>query len=167
MMAVSFTDVVYLIAPCAIVAVPLLFVIVRFLHSWLWPKLCVLTARFKHSRLPFLPIALGLTWLRLSLLLLYIAANVVILRVPTGDDQPTLERKSAQAASMNLAILFLAGRTNPLADLLQIPLHTFYFAHRWIGIVTVAEALLHAVLVLSHRRDLDALGQSGLLVCVP
>ncbi|KAK3377652.1 hypothetical protein B0H63DRAFT_477588 [Podospora didyma] len=62
--------------------------------------------------------------------------------------------------------VFLGGRTNPLVDLVQTPLHSYHFAHRWIGAVAVAEALCHSGLVLRRRGAFDALQTSGITAAV-
>ncbi|KAI8405732.1 hypothetical protein FOFC_15220 [Fusarium oxysporum] len=102
----------------------------------------------------------AVTGLQISSLILYLAANGFLLGVGISD-LAELEQRAAAIASANLMLVFLGGRTNALADFAQIPLSTYYFGHRWIGVVATCEALLHSALALSRRQKFDALTKSG------
>ncbi|KAI3579771.1 hypothetical protein IWW34DRAFT_621180 [Fusarium oxysporum f. sp. albedinis] len=103
---------------------------------------------------------LAVTGLKISLLILFLAANGFLLGVGISD-LAELEQRTAVIASANLMLVFLGGRTNALADFVQIPLSTYYVGHRWIGVVATCEALLHSALALFRRQKFDALTKSG------
>jgi len=66
--------------------------------------------------------------------------------------------------SINLIILLLKGRINPLINSAQISLQTYQLLHQYIRIITVAEALLHSRIFLSRHKPLEVLEISKLLV---
>lgn len=154
---------IYLIALCAALALPLLLIATRFLYFTIEPHLRVQAAHFRYSKLALGGIGLGVSGLQLSILLLYLAANGFLLAVGNGA-KVELEKRAAAIASANLMLVFLGGRTNPLANFIQIPLASYYFGHCWIGIVATCEALLHLGLALSQRPRFDSLAKSGYLV---
>ncbi|KAI0191362.1 hypothetical protein F4808DRAFT_465410 [Astrocystis sublimbata] len=55
-------------------------------------------------------------------------------------------------AIINTTLLFLGGRTNPLADFLRVPLSTYYLSHHWVGRVAILEGLIHSGLMLTRTR---------------
>jgi len=157
----------YLLVICGAVAAAPLYALIRWLGRWLAPRLRVSATRLEHSRLRFLPRSWDVTWPRLLFVLLLVALNAIFLSIDVRDVEADLERRTAFAASVNLMLLLLGGRTNPLVDLVQIPLGSYQFGHRCVGAVAVTEAFLHSGLVLRRRRDIDALATSGIMVCGP
>jgi hypothetical protein len=157
---------IYLYVLCGALALPVLFIAARFLCLTFEPYLRVRATRFRYSILRFGGIGFKATGLQLSSLALYLAANGFLLGVGIST-LSELEQRAAAIASANLMLVFLGGRTNALADFVQIPLSTYYFGHRWIGIVATLEAALHSGLALSHRQKLDALTKSGYIVSTP
>ncbi|KAH6869641.1 hypothetical protein B0T10DRAFT_533794 [Thelonectria olida] len=109
-------------------------------------------------------ISFGVSGLQFSILVLYLAANGFLLGVGSGA-KAELEKRAAAIASANLMLVFLGGRTNPLANFLQIPLASYYFGHSWIAIVATCEALLHSGLALSRHQKFDSL-TNGLFAIV-
>lgn len=75
----------------------------------------------------------------------------------------------ANLALINLLPLFLGGHTNLLADYLRIPLPIYQFAHRWLGRVVIAQALLHSAQRFSLAEGpgkLAGLATAGLLLLI-
>ncbi|KAM7204417.1 hypothetical protein V8F33_001719 [Rhypophila sp. PSN 637] len=153
----------YLIAVGGAVTIPLLTRVITSLCHWFGLRFQFILSRFRNSSPILLPRSWEISWQRLFLILGFIAGNSIALALPTEDS--SLERRTAQAASVNLMLVLIGGRTNPLADLVQIPLHSYYFAHRWIGAVATAEALLHSILVLRRQGAFDARLTPGIMVC--
>lgn len=58
---------------------------------------------------------------------------------------------AAMIAAVNLIPLFLGGRTNYLAEFLNIPLHTYYLVDHWVGRMVVIEALIQVIIVSVKR----------------
>jgi predicted ferric reductase len=103
------------------------------------------------------------------LLAVYVAVNAFCSGFGIGslDERGTsaLMRRSGLLSSVNMVLLFLGGRTNALIDAFDIPLHTYYLAHHWVGRLVVAQALLHAGLATASRRWIwDAQSISGVVV---
>jgi hypothetical protein len=156
---------VYLYVLCGALALPVLFIAIRFLYLLIEPHLRVRITRFRYSKIKFGNIGRA-TGLQLLSLALYFAVNGFLLGVDIND-WAELEQRAATIASANLMLVFLGGRTNALSDFAQIPLSTYFFGHRWIGIVATCEALTHSGLALSHHQNLDALSKSGYIVSAP
>jgi hypothetical protein len=156
---------IYLYVLCGALALPVLFIAIRFLCLSIEPYLRVRATRFRYSKIKFGSIGRA-TGLQLLSLALYFAVNGFLLGVGIND-WAELEQRAAAMASANLMLLFLGGRTNALSDFAQIPLSTYFFGHRWIGIVTTCEAMAHSGLALSHHQNLDALSKSGYIVSAP
>lgn len=155
---------IYLVVLCGALALPLLLVGCRFVVLLAEPHLRAWVAQFNYAKPRLGGIGPRVSGSQLSILILYLAINGVLLGVGI-DTLLELERRAAAIASANLMLVFLGGRTNPLADFMQIPLASYYFGHRWIGIVATCEALLHSGLALSRRQKQDAsLVQSGYIV---
>lgn len=89
------------------------------------------------------------------LLFIYVILDVLVLVFPT-QGQIELGWRAGLVSTLNLVPLFLAGRTNPFADLIGLPLHTYHFWHFWVGRVAVLQAPIHAGIVLarwSSKKD--------------
>ncbi|KAJ4196919.1 hypothetical protein NW759_016376 [Fusarium solani] len=155
---------IYLVVLCGALALPLLLVGCRFVVLLAEPHLRAWVAQFNYAKPRLGGIGPRVSGSQLSILILYLAINGILLGVGI-DTLLELERRAAAIASANLMLVFLGGRTNPLADFMQVPLASYYFGHRWIGIVATCEALLHSGLALSRRQKLDAsLVQSGYIL---
>jgi hypothetical protein len=73
---------------------------------------------------------------------LYAAANGVGMGLFTrGREEVGL--RSGLMATANLIPLFMGGRTNIIADSLNVSLRTYYLLHYWIGRLVVLQALIH------------------------
>lgn len=77
-----------------------------------------------------------------------------------------LSLRLAELCLVNFVILFVGGRTNIVIDkFLRWSMTDYYLFHRWIGRISIAEALIHGVL-----KSLDyssALRKLDITVCVP
>ena len=152
---------IYIIVFCGMLSLPLIHMLTMTLYRRLEPKFRSSTARFKHSRLSRLP---GVTGLQVLLTCLFLGLNVAIL-IPFGRrGSSRLGTGAAVIATANFMLLLLGGSTNPLADYVRIPLHTYYSAHRAVGAIAAGEAFLHAGLVLQRRQRWDAITISGTIV---
>lgn len=65
----------------------------------------------------------------------------------------SLRGSLVQITVINMMLLFLGGRTNFIADYFGIPLHIYHFAHRCLGRVVIAQAIVHAAINFSSRPD--------------
>ncbi|KAH6699531.1 hypothetical protein EV126DRAFT_386752 [Verticillium dahliae] len=95
--------------------------------------------------------------------LLYAGVNIALLLYPFSA-LPTLrevERQAGVAAFVNLVPLSIVIRTNVLTSLCNVPLGTVNLVHHWIGRVAIAQALLHAFVVLALRPRPGAVVASG------
>ncbi|KAM0490918.1 hypothetical protein ACHAPB_009219 [Verticillium nonalfalfae] len=100
--------------------------------------------------------------------LLYAGVNIALLLYPFSA-LPTLrevERRAGVAALVNLVPLSIVIRTNVLTSLCNVPLGTVNLVHHWIGRVAIAQALLHAFVVLALRPRPGAVVTSGYIVTV-
>lgn len=79
-----------------------------------------------------------------------------------------LRSSLVQVAVINLAPLYLEGRTNWTADRLGIPLHTYCFAHRWLGRVVIAQAIVHAVttFAITASKSILYTGVTGAILLI-
>ena len=102
---------------------------------------------------------MSVTRLECVALALYFAANCVMLILRRANTGPT----AAMLAVTNAILLFLGGRTSPLADFIGIPLSTYYVLHHFIGRVVVIEGVIHAGLAFRHSRP-DQTTTSGYIV---
>ncbi|KUI65140.1 hypothetical protein VM1G_00669 [Cytospora mali] len=82
--------------------------------------------------------AISVTVLHIIALLAFIGINILLILL-------TLDNGLEEITMINLVPLFLGGRTNVVIDYLDISLHIYYFAHRWLGRIVVAQALIHTV----------------------
>ncbi|KAF5973969.1 hypothetical protein FCOIX_8547 [Fusarium coicis] len=137
-----------------------LFISGRFVYPHVEPSIRVRVMHFKYSKIKLGGTGFAITGLQISSLILFLAANGLLLGVGISD-LAELEQRAAAIASANLMLVFLGGRTNVLADWVQIPLSIYYVGHRWIGVVATCEALLHSALALFRHKKFDALTKSG------
>lgn len=105
-----------------------------------------------------------ITRLQAVLLVVYGSINVVVLSLFLGDGPP-LEQRAALVSTLNVITVFLGGRTNPLVDMANVSLRTYYFWHFWAGRVILIEGLIHAGLQIARRANRsDSLAISGWIV---
>lgn len=96
----------------------------------------------------------------------YAGVNIALLLYPFSA-LPTLrevERRAGVAAFVNLVPLSIVIRTNVLTSLCNVPLGTVNLVHHWIGRVAIAQALIHAFMVLALRPRPGAVVASGYIV---
>ncbi|KAK3302238.1 ferric reductase like transmembrane component-domain-containing protein [Chaetomium strumarium] len=92
------------------------------------------------------------TRLQLVFLLGYLATNVAFCVVTVDYSGPLkqvaglVRNRTGYLATVNMIPLFLmAGRNNPLIDLLGMSFDTFNLLHRWLGRIVALEALAHTL----------------------
>jgi hypothetical protein len=171
----------YSIAFCAFLALYPLWKFCRLLVRWLRPlllpfarralrplsrhisktksRLPVILAFFKYGLVIHRRYWMSITLLEFLALCLYFGGNATALYLGKSN----LASTAGMLAIINATPLFFAGRTNFLADLLGIPLSTYFVFHHFIGRVAVAEGLLHAGLVLPLSQR-DQVTTSGYIV---
>ena len=154
----------YSIVFCGLLSLLPLWVILTTFYRTVEPRFRSSAARFVYTRLPALSQP---TWLEISLGVIFLGVNVGVLVHLGVQDLSLLKVGSAKVSTVNFILLFLGRRTNPLADYLNVPLRTYYFAHRVVGLVAIAAAFLHSGLVLHHGRIWDPASKSGTLVSHP
>lgn len=91
---------------------------------------------------------MSITRLEFAFLALYLGANVTVLIF----ERARIESAAATLTIINAILLFLGARTNPLADLIGVPLSTYYTFHHFIGRVVVVEGIIHAALAFRRSR---------------
>lgn len=65
-----------------------------------------------------------------------------------------LSLRLARLCTMNMTILFLGGRTSFILDkIFQLSMTEYYSIHRWVGRISIAEGLLHAILNILQSRS--------------
>ena len=152
---------IYLICFCGVVCCPLLFIVIRWSGVLLAPHMRRLRATMVHSTLTFWP---RTTYLQSLAVMIYTGLNAVVLSIGIMEEE-SLSKRASLIASANLMLLFVGGRTNPLADFVQIPLFTYSFLHRWISVIATCEALLHSSIELYHWGLKDKNAISGCMAC--
>ncbi|KAI0550160.1 hypothetical protein F4679DRAFT_595048 [Xylaria curta] len=154
---ISITD-WYAIGGGAVLAIPLLFQVHQAYGSMLrlWLN--------RHLVYPLL--VYDVTRLQALLLVVYVSANGLVLTL-FPDHGPSLEQRAALLSTLNIVTVFLGGRTNPLIDMANVSLRTYYFWHFWAGRVILIEGLLHAgIRIAQHASRTDSLAVSGWIVSV-
>jgi hypothetical protein len=103
----------------------------------------------------------------LYIVLFFIAANIVSLVIVVGDKQQ-LARRSGLLSTINLIPLSFGASMNVIANFFGIGLTTYAKLHRWLGRISILQALLHVVVVVSLKRpDLQKRADvAGLVVSV-
>ncbi|KAI1464282.1 uncharacterized protein F4812DRAFT_467945 [Daldinia caldariorum] len=104
---------------------------------------------------------MSITRLESIILVLYFGCNCTMLILGRAN----IRYVAAMLAITNATPLFLGDRTNPLVDLIGIPLSTYYVFHHFIGRVVIIEAMIHAALVFRRSR-LDQTTTSGYITRV-
>lgn len=153
----------YLSVFCGSLALPPAFLGARFIYRRIEPHIRVVVAYFIYPKLTFRHQRLQVSGLGLSVLIIYIVANALFLGL-SSKGEADLQKRAAAIAAMNLMLVFLGGKTNPLADLVRFPLSSYYLAHRCIAVIATAEVLLHSGLVLYRRPVFDEFAKSGTVV---
>ena len=99
---------------------------------------------------------MGVTRLEFGVIVLVIAANAFALLFDIGEAnrREALAKRAAIVAAINATPLFLGGRTNPLANLLGIPLSRYYLFHHWLGRIVAIKGLIHAVLSVIRFQEI-------------
>lgn len=82
--------------------------------------------------------ATSVTVLDTVALLAFIGINILLILL-------TLDDGIKRITMIDLVLLFLGGRTNVVIDYLDISFQTYYFAHRCLGRIVVAQALIYTV----------------------
>lgn len=107
------------------------------------------------------------TRLQLLFLIGYFATNVAfcVIEIPfteSFDEAASMLRsRSGTLAVVNMIALFLmAGRNNPLIQLLAISFDTFNLLHRWFGRIVVLEAIAHTSAHYASKAHAGTLGVS-------
>ncbi|KAF5240564.1 hypothetical protein FANTH_9535 [Fusarium anthophilum] len=150
----------YLKVFCGALALPPAFFFTRFVYRGIEPHIRVIIAYFIYYKLTFRRKCLQISGLGLSVLVIYIVANALFLGIGSKGEAD-LEKRAATIAAMNFMLVFLGGKTNPLADLIRFPLSSYYLAHRCIAVIATAEVVLHSGLILYHRPVFDEFAKSG------
>lgn len=127
--------------------------------KWMWFKRELQYAPIfskRHNREIQLSSAVNIGTLpsRLQLVLLtgYCATNILfcVWKIPLHQNFDSvasqLRNRTGVLSVINMVPLFLmAGRNNPLIPLLGISFDTMNLMHRWLGRITIAEAIIHTV----------------------
>ena len=133
--------------------------------------------RHKDSMYLFRTVKMGIlpTRLQTAFLTGVIVMNVVLCvdnmewsLIDTGQSDILLNHlrnRTGTLAVMNLILLtIMAGRNNPLIELLDISFDTFNLIHRWLGRIVVAEAVTHSIIQVIKSVQYDGDGWYGLAV---
>ncbi|KAF2103247.1 hypothetical protein NA57DRAFT_72223 [Rhizodiscina lignyota] len=118
----------------------------------------------------------SLSYAHLTFLLLYVAANLIALLIGLPS-RKELSQRSASLFVINSIPLYLGGRTSIFVDrVLQIPLNTYYLAHRWLGRICASLAAIHVAVSLFRTNGkldgidsalISVLGSLALLSLLP
>ena len=95
---------------------------------------------------------------------LYLAANTALISIFAIYFD--LGMGATKMALINLIPLFIGGKSNPIADFLGVPLQTYYLAHHCIGRIALAQAMIHAILMLSKksfRSDITIIASGSII----
>ena len=99
-------------------------------------------------------------------LLAFLGVNLVFCTVSIDWSQPRtavlkeVRNRTGVMSTINMVPLFLlAGRNNPLVNLLQISFDTYNLIHRWLGRIVVLEAAAHFAAFATNKVE------SGELAC--
>ena len=91
------------------------------------------------------------TPLYLISLLSILAINATVLAISKG--RAVLIRRSGEAVLINLILLLVCGRPNVFSERVHISQQFKNFIHRWLGIVAMAECIVHLIAALSPIRS--------------
>lgn len=135
-------------------------------HEWVgWFKVNVLYSPFwkvRHNRELQLSRAIDIgtlpTRFESFFLIGYIVGNIVFSTykidwsAPTATMLAELRNRTGILATVNLVPLFLlAGRNNPLIQLMGISFDTYNLIHRWLGRIVVLEAFTHSACYIASK----------------
>ncbi|KAI3326655.1 hypothetical protein HD806DRAFT_520419 [Xylariaceae sp. AK1471] len=144
---------IYSIVFGGLIALYPLYRIIHFVVHLVVPRLVVCFARYVRYPL-FMRRSdnrMSITRLELLVFIIYLASNTVLLTLWNRGVED-VQRRTALLAIINTTLLFLGGRTNPLADFLRVPLSTYYLSHHWVGRVAILEGLIHSAFMLTRAR---------------
>ncbi|KAJ4332797.1 hypothetical protein N0V95_009572 [Ascochyta clinopodiicola] len=97
----------------------------------------------------------------------FLAGNVLCsgLGVKSSSD---LVKRTGQLFTVNAIPLFLGGKIGPLVNVLRMQYEDFARAHRWLGRVAAAQAVVHAAVAATAKKDFRSQSQAaGLVVSRP
>jgi hypothetical protein len=84
----------------------------------------------------------------------FLVGNIILGSVVVVQGQAELSLLVARLCMLNLVILFLGGRTSLILDkIFRLSMTEYYLMHRWIGRISIAEGILHGILVIVRRRS--------------
>jgi hypothetical protein len=79
-----------------------------------------------------------------------------------------LVKRTGQLFTINAIPLFLGGKIGPLVNILRMQYEDFARAHRWLARVAAAQAVVHAAVAASAKKDFRSQSQiAGLVVRRP
>ncbi|KAI1541065.1 Patatin [Pyrenophora tritici-repentis] len=79
---------------------------------------------------------------------------------------PDLVKRTGQLFTINAIPLFLGGKIGPLVNILRIQYEDFARAHRWLARVAAAQAIVHAAVAASAKKDFRSQSQIAGLAAV-
>lgn len=105
-------------------------------------------------------------------LFMYILGNGLLFAKPdlnngfriTRTNSEETQKRSAVAAVTNLVLVILGGRSCVIADAFDMPLHQYYFAHRWLARLAIIEILMHVAIQTKEGITWSAHSVFGLIV---
>jgi hypothetical protein len=101
------------------------------------------------------------------IVVLFLAGNALCMTLGVRGS-PDLVKRTAQLSAINTIPLFLGGRINALANATGVRYATYAKAHRWIGWVAVAQAILHAAVAATSQKSFRSRPEiSSLVVSCP
>lgn len=74
------------------------------------------------------------------------------------------QKRAAVAALANLVPVILGGRSCVIADAIDVPIHQYYFAHRWLSRLAIIEIIMHVVIHAKKGIEWTAHAVFGLIV---
>lgn len=78
-----------------------------------------------------------------------IAGSIVAIR-----NRTELSIRLARLFAINLTVLFVGGRSSFIIDkILRWPMAEYYLFHRWVGRISILEALVHGILQSAESRS--------------
>jgi len=115
---------------------------------WHWARYSLLIRRRRFW--------MSITWLEGVGISLLFAVNLFALFYSfSSTELVSFGRRAAVVSVINMVALFLGGRTNPLMDLLGIPLSTYYVFHHWMGRIVVLGCAIHSILALGRLGSIE------------
>ena len=97
----------------------------------------------------------------------FLAGNVLCSSIGVKSSSDLVKR-TGQLFTINAIPLFLGGKIGPLVNTLRLRYGDFARAHRWLGRVAAAQAVVHAAVAVSAKKDFRSPSQiAGLVVSRP